>query len=131
MTAVALYGAGVRVKIPQPERYAAHKLIVAAQPERDRAKRRKDLVQAAELIEALAIDDPARLDMAMADAAGRGPKWTAAIASSLAALSAEPGRATQPIAALKEKFSAPPPSRRAAPAKKAAKTQTAKRARAT
>lgn len=86
MPAVALYGSGVRVKIPQPERYAVHKLIIAAQPERDRAKRRKDLVQAKELIEALANDNSEALGVVMNEAAERGPKWKAAMAASLVIL---------------------------------------------
>ncbi|MET0605631.1 MAG: GSU2403 family nucleotidyltransferase fold protein [Beijerinckiaceae bacterium] len=97
MTAVALYGSGVRVKIPQPERYAVHKLIIAAQPERDRAKRRKDLLQAKELIEAIGRDNPTALANALIDAASRGPKWKAAMRDSLAFLEPDGIAAHLPI----------------------------------
>lgn len=126
MTAVALYGSGVRVKIPQPERYAAHKLIIAAQPERDRAKRRKDLVQATELIEALAADDPARLNAAMADAAARGPKWRAAMAQSLAAIAADRALAPRVPAEIAETFAALTTRRRATTPKTSTTTKKPK-----
>src|SRR5262249_8543370 len=51
--AVALYGSGVPVTVPQPARYAVHKLIVAQVRSKVSAKRPKDLIQAKELIEAL------------------------------------------------------------------------------
>jgi hypothetical protein len=46
------------VTVPQPARYAAHKLIIAQKRTGDPAKRRKDLVQAATLIGALSKADP-------------------------------------------------------------------------
>lgn len=81
--AVALYGAGVRVMVPQPARYAVHKLVVAQLRTVDRVKRAKDLHQARELIEALDFQDPHTVAEAMQDARRRGPKWRAHIDASL------------------------------------------------
>ncbi len=82
--AVALYREGVPVRIPAPERYAIHKLLVAsARTGTHRAKVEKDLAQAAALIEVLAESRPFELATAFEDARGRGPKWRAAIETSL------------------------------------------------
>jgi hypothetical protein len=85
--AVLLHGAGVPVIVPAPERYAVHKLIVAARRRQDgdgTAKSAKDLRQASALIEALVevrrADD---LTEAYAEARGRGPAWREAIRRSL------------------------------------------------
>jgi hypothetical protein len=82
--AAVLYRSGVLVQIPRPERFAIHKLIVAARREgRDRVKASKDRRQAAFLIEALADDRPDDLRDAYADALSRGPKWRASIDDTL------------------------------------------------
>jgi hypothetical protein len=73
--AVALYGAGVPVTVPQPARYAVHKLIVAQVRNEASGKRGKDLAQARELIAALNTADPHALKDAIADARRRGAKW--------------------------------------------------------
>jgi hypothetical protein len=87
VNAVALHGTGVQLKVPQPARYAVHKLIIAQKPERNAAKRIKDLDQAAALIEALRANDPDALDDALADARRRGKRgWSDPIAASLARL---------------------------------------------
>jgi hypothetical protein len=84
ISAVLLYREGIFVRIPSPERYAIHKLIVAsARKGTHRAKVEKDLSQAAALIEVLAEARPHELGNAVADARGRGPKWRSAIAASL------------------------------------------------
>jgi hypothetical protein len=74
--AVALHRAGVLVTVPKPERYAVHKLIVAAERGADNPKAAKDLLQAESLILALAqqrrADDLAE---AYAEAALRGAGW--------------------------------------------------------
>jgi hypothetical protein len=75
ITAVALYGSGVEVLIPQPARYAVHKLIVAQLRTENSPKRAKDLAQARELIEALNITDPKGITEAIADGRRRGSKW--------------------------------------------------------
>lgn len=83
--AVVLYREGIPVRIPAPERYAIHKLIVAsARTGTHRAKVEKDLAQVAALIEVLTASRPYELGAALADARGRGPKWRAALDASLA-----------------------------------------------
>lgn len=74
--AAVLTGSGVLVRIPTPERYALHKLIVAqrrAATSRDKSK--KDIAQAETLIEALLEDRPDDLLDAWSDLLGRGKKW--------------------------------------------------------
>jgi hypothetical protein len=73
--AVALYGSGVPVTVPQPARYAVHKLIVAQVRSEASAKRGKDLAQAKELIAALGVTAPGSVDSAIANARRRGAKW--------------------------------------------------------
>lgn len=82
--AVALYREGILVRVPAPERYAIHKLIVAsARQGSHRAKSGKDLMQAAVLIEALAEARPYELAAAYKDAMARGPRWRSSVAQSL------------------------------------------------
>ncbi|MFN3992802.1 MAG: GSU2403 family nucleotidyltransferase fold protein [Tabrizicola flagellatus] len=82
--AAAIYRAGVLVQIPRPEAYAIHKLIVADRRQGpDRLKARKDMAQAALLIEALAEDRPDELREAYEDALDRGPQWRAHIGATL------------------------------------------------
>lgn len=72
---VALHGAGIPVQVPQPARYAVHKLILAQKRgPSERLKRGKDLLQAKALYEALGIADPHALQDAMEDAAAKGVK---------------------------------------------------------
>ncbi len=92
--AVALHGAGVPVRVPAPARYAAHKLILA-QRRSDIVKRRKDLMQAEALIEALQVSDPWGLADAIEDARSKGRDgWKRPIDRSLKELKVdlEPGR---------------------------------------
>ena len=75
---VVLHGLGVPVNVPQPERYAIHKLIVSRMrinTAKSQAKARKDLAQAAALIEVLLEDRPYELQDAWNEAISRGPKW--------------------------------------------------------
>ena len=71
------YRSGVLVQIPQPERYAIHKLIVAdrRQGGPNALKSGKDRAQAAFLINALAEDRPDELREAYDSAKSAGPKW--------------------------------------------------------
>lgn len=74
--AVVLSGAGILVRVPTPERFALHKLIVASR--RDRAfrdKAQKDLDQARLLLEILLEDQPADVADAWSDLASRGGRW--------------------------------------------------------
>ncbi|WP_084399876.1 nucleotidyltransferase family protein [Henriciella aquimarina] len=83
--AAAVYRDGILVRIPRPERFAIHKLIVSNRrrdgPES--LKARKDLLQAELLIEILAEDRPGDLAEAYADAVARGPRWREHIEQSL------------------------------------------------
>ena len=82
--AVVLYREGLAVRIPSPERFAVHKLIVAStRTGTHRAKSEKDLMQACALIEALTEARPFELAAAYREALEMGPKWRAAIEASL------------------------------------------------
>ena len=75
--AAVLYRGGVLVQIPQPERFAIHKLIVADR-RRDGPtsfKATKDRAQAAFLISTLAKDRPDELREAYQIARAIGPRW--------------------------------------------------------
>jgi hypothetical protein len=76
------YRSGVLVQIPQPERFAIHKLIVADRRE-DKLKAQKDLMQAEFLIEILAEDRPDELQEAFETALAIGPKWQQRLDASL------------------------------------------------
>lgn len=74
------YRYGILVNLPQPARYAVHKLIVATRRDPSVAvKRHKDLEQSAALIRVLASDQPEELAEAWFEAGGRGPGWKGAI----------------------------------------------------
>lgn len=83
--AAALYRSGVLVQIPQPERFAIHKLIVADRRRGgpDQIKSIKDRAEAAFLIRALAQDRPEELREAYEIALASGPRWGERIAASL------------------------------------------------
>ena len=98
MSVVALYGSGVLVRVPVPLRYAIHKLIVAQQRKpAQAAKKRKDLMQAKELIDIfIATDEDALLD-GLEEARGRGRAWKAAIDASLKELGRETRAGRLPV----------------------------------
>ena len=76
--ALVLHGEGIPVKVPAPERFAVHKLLVAARRRTDstgRARARKDLEQAALLVRVLASDRPEELRDAWEEMRARGPAW--------------------------------------------------------
>ncbi len=76
--AVALYGPGVPINVPAPERFALHKLIVSRlriATSESQAKVKKDLRQAGELISALATQRPYELKDLWTELTERGPKW--------------------------------------------------------
>jgi hypothetical protein len=74
--AAVLYRSGVLVNVPQPARYAIHKLIVAIRRTPSAAlKATKDIGQAAALIRVLADDRPDELADAFVEARNRGPAW--------------------------------------------------------
>lgn len=83
---VALWGAGVPVRVPQPARYAVHKLIIAQKRLiGTQYKRGKDLQQAAAIMKALERTDPFALEDALDEARARGKRgWADPIDRSLA-----------------------------------------------
>lgn len=73
---VMLIGGGALTHVPAPARFALHKLIVSRRRgTAQAARRRKDLLQAQQLIELLIQDDPEALVEAQRDLKERGPKW--------------------------------------------------------
>jgi hypothetical protein len=81
---VLLYKGGIPVLVPDPARFAVHKLIVAHRRPAGGQKARKDLGQSDQLIEALAATGRRdQLHETVAEARGRGPAWREAIESSL------------------------------------------------
>lgn len=77
---VILHRGGVPVRVPQPARFAVHKLVISTlRPAQSRAKADKDLVQAGLLIEALSLRRSFELGEALHVAETSGPKWKSAI----------------------------------------------------
>jgi len=73
-------GGGIPVTIPHPVRFAIHKLIVSTyRPVVETAKKEKDLMQADQLIQVLAKEQPTELKEAYREAVDKGRKWKAAI----------------------------------------------------
>ncbi|WP_026283429.1 GSU2403 family nucleotidyltransferase fold protein [Rhizobium sp. 2MFCol3.1] len=97
---VLLHREGINVLVPAPERYAIHKLIVASRRSTDalgRAKRDKDLQQAALLSEALTLTRQSDLLAdAYQEAWDRGASWREAINAGIAMM---PGNAKAALAA--------------------------------
>ena len=64
------------VNLPRPERYALHKLLVYGErPQAQRTKARKDVAQAAALIDYLLLHDAAEIAAQWQDVNARGPGW--------------------------------------------------------
>lgn len=86
--AAGVYRDGVLLRVPRPERFAIHKLIVADRRRSgtDSLKARKDRLQADLLIAVLAEDRPGELAEAHAEAMAKGPRWRERIGRSLARL---------------------------------------------
>lgn len=70
--ATALYGRGVRVRVPDPVRFALHKLVIAKRRMAQRQKVPKDVAQANAIIEALANFEGEALTDALQVARRRG-----------------------------------------------------------
>lgn len=79
VTSVLLHKGGIPVAVPAPERYAVHKLIVSSLRRSNQngyAKASKDLMQAGQLIRAMANDRRSEdIGFAWTEAWGRGPHW--------------------------------------------------------
>ncbi len=64
------------VNLPRPERYALHKLLVYGErPQAQRTKARKDIAQAAALMDYLLVHDAAEIAAMWQDVNARGPGW--------------------------------------------------------
>ena len=87
---ILLVGGGAPTQVPSPARFALHKIIVSQRRNSiETAKKRKDLLQAQQLIELLLEDDPDALRSAYKDLKGRGPKWNAYFRDGIEALAME------------------------------------------
>lgn len=77
----------VVANLPEPARYAVHKLIVQGErPTRQRTKARKDMEQAAALLQWHAHHDAHALTQAWDAAHARGPGWRSRLDAGPAAL---------------------------------------------
>lgn len=64
------------VNLPRPQRYALHKLLVYGErPQNQRTKARKDVAQAAALIDYLLVHDAQEIAAIWVDVNARGPGW--------------------------------------------------------
>ena len=87
--AVALHGPGIPVRVPSPARYGVHKLVIAQKRTAENVKRKKDLIQAKSLMDALAESDPWAWKDALDSARAQGKTgWAEPIKRSLKELSA-------------------------------------------
>ena len=86
---VMLHKGGIPVLVPDPVRFAVHKLIVAARRLPGSSKALKDLHQVEQLAEALQANGRADdIREFLREAKGRGSSWRAAIDTSLATMKA-------------------------------------------
>jgi len=81
--AVSPYMEGLLVRIPRPQNYAVHKLIVSQRRKIGSAKARKDIEQARAIIWAMAEDQPYEIYKAIAEADEKGPAWRKALDQAL------------------------------------------------
>ncbi|MFZ3032932.1 MAG: GSU2403 family nucleotidyltransferase fold protein [Parvibaculum sp.] len=87
--AVVLHGSGVYVSVPNPNRFAVHKLIVAQRRRTGEAKKTKDIVQAEALLNVLVRHHQRELKEIWTEAWNRGPKWRRHLAEGLWEMSLE------------------------------------------
>jgi len=88
LQAAVVGGDGVLVNVPQPARFALHKLLISGR-RKEVEKRRKDLAQAASLCWVLLDDDPDELTVAWEALAKRGRKWSTGVRAALARLDSD------------------------------------------
>lgn len=85
--AAVVDGGVVAVNVPDPARFALHKVLVAGErPAAMQAKREKDLAQAGQVLEALAADRPGDIELAWEALSRRGASWAARVTKSVPAL---------------------------------------------
>ncbi len=87
--AVLLHGAGIYIRVPAPQRYALHKLIVARRRQAGAAKTEKDIQQARALLDALTRKRPDLLRAAWQEALGRGDAWRRLMGEGLGLIDAQ------------------------------------------
>jgi len=99
-SAALIDGGGVLVQVPQPARFALHKLLVAqSRVAAFQAKAGKDLRQAAQLIEILALDRPGDLSLAWDALVQRGRSWRSAARAGLKLLESRDANAVRQLVA--------------------------------
>lgn len=82
-------GGATSVNVPDPARFALHKLIVAGErPAVMHAKREKDLVQAAQVLEVLSEERPGDVALAWEAVVSRGDLWVRRVKSGIVAMRA-------------------------------------------
>ena len=72
---VVLFKGGVPVTVPAPERYAIHKLIVAAVRHSNSPRAKKDIAQAEQILRAMLHHRRFAIEEAWEEASQRGPQW--------------------------------------------------------
>lgn len=88
----------VLIKVPQPARYAMHKLIVSQiRDASNDAKRPKDLYQAFQILSVLQENRPFDIQPAWENLIGRGPKWKKYAEAGLTAMEKHHGKLNIPI----------------------------------
>jgi len=81
---------GIPVQVPEPSRFAIHKLIVTMRrPVTESAKKRKDIAQAEQMIKILADEEPKELQQAWKTAYGSSKKWAKLLTESKKLLTSE------------------------------------------
>jgi hypothetical protein len=86
--AVILYGPGVLVLVPSPQRYAVHKLIISQRRQIGSIKRDKDILQAEALLDTLTRKRSYELGEVWNEAFDHGPKWRQTLVTAMTKLSA-------------------------------------------
>jgi hypothetical protein len=87
VTAVVINGGGTLINVPNPARYAVHKLIVwGERPATSQVKKDKDILQSYQLLTFLQEERPGDIAVAMDAIAERGVRWKTRVKKGLAAL---------------------------------------------
>lgn len=101
LRAAVVDGGGVLVNVPDPARFALHKLIVAGERGAAmHAKRDKDLHQAGQVFEVLVAERPDDVRLAWEQVQARGRGWVARVTAGLASLGKLSARLGSDLAAL-------------------------------
>lgn len=99
--AAVINGGGVSVSVPDPARFALHKLIVAGErPAAQTAKRDKDLWQASQVLEVLVADRPGDVALAWETLVARGSGWERRVRAGLDATDAQSSTIAEKVRSL-------------------------------